>query len=237
MGKSQKQLPLDSKENCRIYLCRIISSCELCMDKLKKYNNQIKSDLEKYSQSNVVPYDIYSEHTDKTYNVITYLVNLLGDCQKTSISYFKYRQEINKRIKRGYLEIPLVEISEETTELINEFNKMRNWLNHVPESLLIAETELVKDGKMHFPMNPVEIAHYENVTFEYFEHLYLSNDEFYNNARQIIQAAKRDYSLIMETRITYPRVFLSKPLGVEKSEASKTSAQIQGLHAELDSNS
>ena len=36
MGKNQKQFPLDSKENCRIYLCRIISSCELCMDKLKK---------------------------------------------------------------------------------------------------------------------------------------------------------------------------------------------------------
>lgn len=234
MKENKKQFPLDSKENCCVYLCRIISSCELCMDKLKEYNKQIRLDLEKYSQGSLIPYDIYSEHTDKTYNVISYLVNLLGDCQKTSISYFKYRKEISKRIKRGCLDISLVEISQETTELMNEFNKMRNWLNHTPESLLIAEMELVKEGKMYFPMDPVEIAHYDNVTYEYFEHLYLSNDEFYKNARKIIQIAKRDYSLLMGKSIDYPRVYLSKPLGVEKSNASKMSAQIQGLQGELD---
>lgn len=231
---NKKQFPLDSKENCCVYLCRIISSCELCMDKLKDYNQQIKSDLEKYSKDDLIPYNIYSEHTDKAYNVISYLVNLLGDCQKTSISYYKYRKEISKRIKRGNSDIPLVEISQETTELMNEFNKKRNWLNHTPESLLIAEMELVKEGKMYFPMDPVEIGHYNNVTYEYFEHLYLSNNEFYKNSRQIIQVAKRDYSLLMGKSIEYPRVYLTKPLGVDKSEASKKSAKIQGLQSELD---
>lgn len=231
---NKKQFPLDSKENCCVYLCRIISSCELCMDKLKDYNQQIKSDLEKYSKDDLIPYNIYSEHTDKAYNVISYLVNLLGDCQKTSISYYKYRKEISKRIKRGNSDVPLVEISQETTELMNEFNKKRNWLNHTPESLLIAEMELVKEGKMYFPMDPVEIGHYNNVTYEYFEHLYLSNNEFYKNSRQIIQVAKRDYSLLMGKSIEYPRVYLTKPLGVDKSEASKKSAKIQGLQSELD---
>ena len=231
---NKKQFPLDSKENCCVYLCRIISSCELCMDKLKDYNQQIKSDLEKYSKDDLIPYNIYSEHTDKAYNVISYLVNLLGDCQKTSISYYKYRKEISKRLKRGNSDIPLVEISQETTELMNEFNKKRNWLNHTPESLLIAEMELVKEGKMYFPMDPVEIGHYNNVTYEYFEHLYLSNNEFYKNSRQIIQVAKRDYSLLMGKSIEYPRVYLTKPLGVDKSEASKKSAKIQGLQSELD---
>lgn len=231
---NKKQFPLDSKDNCCVYLCRIISSCELCMDKLKDYNQQIKSDLEKYSKDDLIPYNIYSEHTDKAYNVISYLVNLLGDCQKTSISYYKYRKEISKRIKRGNSDIPLVEISQETTELMNEFNKKRNWLNHTPESLLIAEMELVKEGKMYFPMDPVEIGHYNNVTYEYFEHLYLSNNEFYKNSRQIIQVAKRDYSLLMGKSIEYPRVYLTKPLGVDKSEASKKSAKIQGLQSELD---
>ena len=231
---NKKQFPLDSKENCCVYLCRIISSCELCMDKLKDYNQQIKSDLDKYSKDDLIPYNICSEHTDKAYNVISYLVNLLGDCQKTSISYYKYRKEISKRIKRGNSDIPLVEISQETTELMNEFNKKRNWLNHTPESLLIAEMELVKEGKMYFPMDPVEITHYYNVTYEYFEHLYLSNNEFYKNSRQIIQVAKRDYSLLMGKSIEYPRVYLTKPLGVDKSEASKKSAKIQGLQSELD---
>lgn len=80
MGKEKKQFPLDSKENCCIYLCRIISSCELCMDRLKKYNAQIKDELEKSNHAEVISDDIYGELCDKTYNVMCYLLNLLGDC-------------------------------------------------------------------------------------------------------------------------------------------------------------
>lgn len=36
MGKKEdKQFPLTSKDNCAIYLNRIVSSCEICMDRLK----------------------------------------------------------------------------------------------------------------------------------------------------------------------------------------------------------
>ena len=81
MGKEKKQFPLDSKANCCIYLCRIISSCELCMDKFKRYNAQTKSEIEKYDHSEVISYDTYGELCDKTYNVMSYLLNLLGDGQ------------------------------------------------------------------------------------------------------------------------------------------------------------
>ena len=173
MGKEKKQFPLDSKENCCMYLCRIISSCELCMDKFKKYNAQAKNEIEKNIHAEVISYDTYSELCDKTYNVMSYLLNLLGDCQTTSISYFKYRQQIQKRINRGNVDIPLAAIPPDVLELISEFNKMRNWQNHIPESLLIAEMDMVQNGTMEFPMNPVEITHYQFVTYEYFEHLYL----------------------------------------------------------------
>jgi len=234
MGKEKKQFPLDSKENCCIYLCRIISSCELCMDRLKKYNAQTKSELEKYSQVDVVPYDIYSELCDKTYNILSYLLNLLGDSQNSSISYFKYRQQIQKRINHGNLDIPLSEIEDDISDMMSEFNKMRNWQNHIPESLLIAEVAQMRAGKSDFPMNPVEIMQYKYVTYEYFEHLYLSNAEFHKNARQIIQAAKQDYSLLMGQSITYPRVFSDKPLGIEKSYPAESSAKVQGLSAKKD---
>ena len=36
MGKKEdKQFPLTNKKNCAVYLNRIISSCERCMDRLK----------------------------------------------------------------------------------------------------------------------------------------------------------------------------------------------------------
>ena len=60
MKENKKQFPLDSKANCCIYLCRIISSCEICMDRLKEYNNKLKTDLEKYSQGDLIPHDIYN---------------------------------------------------------------------------------------------------------------------------------------------------------------------------------
>lgn len=234
MGKEKKQFPLDSKENCCMYLCRIISSCELCMDKFKKYNAQAKNEIEKNIHAEVISYDTYSELCDKTYNVMSYLLNLLGDCQTTSISYFKYRQQIQKRINRGNVDIPLAAIPPDVLELISEFNKMRNWQNHIPESLLIAEMDMVQNGTMEFPMNPVEITHYQFVTYEYFEHLYLSNITFCENARKIIQAAKRDYSLLMRESIMYPRIYSDKPLGVEKSAPTDVSAQVQGLHTKSD---
>lgn len=234
MGKDKKQFPLDNKNNCCVYLCRIISSCELCMDKLKKYNKQTEIELRKYSPKDNISYETYSEFADKTYNVISYLLNLLGDCQVSSISYFKYRQQIQKRIKRGNVDIPLTPIKDEISGMLSEFNKMRNWLNHVPESLLISEMDMVRDGTIQLPMNPMEITHYENVTYQYFEHLHLSNVQFYNNARQIIQTAKRDYSLLMGASIVYPRVVVSKPLGIDKSIPSKISAKVQGLRSEED---
>ena len=79
MGKNKKQFPLDSKDICRIYLCRIVSSCELCMDKLEKYNKQTELELEKHSDKDLIPYETYSELSDKSYNIISYLLNLLGD--------------------------------------------------------------------------------------------------------------------------------------------------------------
>ena len=51
--KDKKQFPLTSKENCAIYLCRIISSCELCMDRYKIYNKEAKLILEQYEAMNL----------------------------------------------------------------------------------------------------------------------------------------------------------------------------------------
>lgn len=229
MGKKEKQFSLTSKKNCCIYLMRIISSCELGMDKLKDYNKQLKKQVESYRGAKLVPWKLYGEMTDKSYNVIGYLVNLLGDSQASSISYFKYRSYIKKQVDRGNNDIPLYIASEKMEELLKEFNKKRNWLNHVPESLLVAEMSEVDSGNMEFSMDPVEIVHYNYVTFEKFEHLYLSNVEFYEDARSLIQVAKREYSMLMGKTVKYPRTYTNKPDGMERTRAVIKSAKIQGI--------
>jgi hypothetical protein len=204
------------------------------MDRFKKYNSEAREVLNRQRGSDTISSDVYTDLCDKTYNVMCYLLNLLGDSQKSSISYYKYRNQIQKRINSGNTDIQLYAIPDEVSEIIGDFNKMRNWLNHIPESLLVAEMELVDNGSMKFPLNPVDIMHYNSVTYEYFEHLYLSNSEFCVNARKIIQAAKKDYSLLMGKSISYPRVYTNKPLGIDKSLPTMQSAKVQGLKSERD---
>ena len=58
MGKKEdKQFPLTNKKNCAVYLNRIISSCERCMDRFKKYNVEGNKLLVEYMGKDVVPHD------------------------------------------------------------------------------------------------------------------------------------------------------------------------------------
>lgn len=233
MGKKeQKQFQLDNKENCCIYLLRIITTAEKCLMKLKKYNLQTQKVLDEYADKNAttVPYDIYSEFVDKTSNVISYLLNVIGDAQGVSISYFKYRQQAKKLMDRQVEGISILAFTDELTELISEFNKMRNWQNHIPESLLISEETLVKQGIAYEqPRNPIEIYLYNDVTYEYFKDLYDNNVGFYDAARKLVQAAKRDYGCLIGEQVTVQRIYLDNPIGVAQLDAAKMSAKIQGI--------
>ena len=228
-SKELKQFPLSSKQNCIVYLYKIITSSELCMDTFKEYNKETKRILDKYKNQSLIPAKIYQEVCNKTYNIVSYILNLLGDAQTSSISYFKYRNQIQKRIKKGLTDIPINDLSDDVNSLIAEFNRTRNWLNHVPESLLVAEMDLINQENADISFDPVIIIHHNYATFEYFEHLYLSNIEFYQQARKIIQAAKKDYALLMGKSITYRRIYTDKPYDISRAEAAKKSAKIQGL--------
>lgn len=230
MGKEDKQFPLTSKYNCTIYLNRIISSCEICMDRLKKYNTEGKELLEEYSGKSIVPHEVYAEMLDKTSNVMDYLLNLLGDAQTSSISYFKFRSYISKH---PVADVTLTPLEEQIQELLKDFNRIRNWQNHVPESLLIAEMEQVKAGKMNFPMDPVDIIVHKNVSYNYFKDMIETNISFYNSARKIIQRAKRDYRNIYGKSVTYNRVCVDQPLDFDKSIPTKKSAKVQGIKGNI----
>ena len=52
---------------------------------------------------------------------------------------------------------------------------------------------------------------------------------FCSGARKIIQAAKRDYALLLEETVLYPRIYSDVPRTVTGFKAAKMSARIQGL--------
>lgn len=199
------------------------------MDRYKIYNEETKEILSKYNETDKIPIDVYSDFNDKTSSVMCYLLNLLGDCQSTSISYFKFRKQAQRLINKGVEDIKITSHNDEIKEILSQFNKLRNWQNHISESLLVSEVELMEKKKLILPRDLMTIVHYKYVSFEYFMDLYRQNINFCNMARKIIQAAKKDYSLLMGSRILYPRVYIDEPLSFKKGEPTEMSAKIQGI--------
>lgn len=228
--KELKQFPLTNKTNCIIYLQRIIATSELCLFKLKGYNKNTNSILQQYKKNEKIPHDIYEAEKDKTSNVICYLLNILGDAQSTSISYFKFRKQVMKSAKKGDEDIQFTPFSDEIQDLISDFNRMRNWMNHIPESLLTSEIELIREGKF-FPhtKNPIELNINQFVTYEYLQDLYNENIGFYEAARKLVQMCKKDYSLLIGESVKITKVFHEKPAGIEYLEVGKMSADVQGI--------
>lgn len=228
--KELKQFPLTSKTNCIIYLQRIIATSELCLFKLKGYNESTYNLLQKYRKNEKIPHEVYAAEKDKTSNVICYLLNILGDAQLTSISYFKFRKQVIKLAKKGDEEIEFTPFSDDIQELISDFNRMRNWQNHIPESLLTSEIELIREGKFFpHPKNPIELNISQFVTYEYMEDLYNENVGFYRAARKLVQMCKKDYSLLIGESVKITKVFHEKPVGLEFLEVGKMSANVQGI--------
>lgn len=232
--KEMKQFFLIDKVSCTIYLQRIIATTELCLERLKRYNKETQQLLDKYSKNDKIPYLFYLDHKDRTSNVISYLLNILGDSQKTSISYFKYRKQVEGLVKKGVEGISYTPFPDEIKELIQEFNKMRNWGNHIPESLLISEIEMIKEGKyLPHTKNPIQLNEYKYVSYEYMNDLYTSNHGFYEAARKLAQYCKKDYSLLIDESMRITRVYIEKPLDVNSLEFVKLSSKIQGIKGEF----
>ena len=124
-NKEKKQFQLTDKKSCIIYLYKIITSSEICIDTLKRYNIETEKTLKKYKENDLIPIEVYQDICHKTYNVMEYILNLLGDAQTASISYFKYRSLIQKRINRGITDIQFNPHNDEMKSLLSEFNKMR----------------------------------------------------------------------------------------------------------------
>lgn len=236
--KELKQFPLTNKTNCIIYLQRIIATSELCLFKLKSYNENTYTILQEYKTNEKIPHDIYTAEKDKTSNVICYLLNILGDAQSTSISYFKYRKQVMKLAKKGDEDIQFTPFSDEIQDLISDFNRMRNWQNHIPESLLTSEIELIREGKFFsHSKNPIELNINQFVTYGYMQDLYNENIGFYKAARKLVQMCKKDYSLLIGESVKITKVFHEKPVGIEFLEVSKMSADVQGIKGKQNTSS
>ncbi len=239
-----KQFKLEEKIDFTVYLQELIARTDISLLKLKKYLDEleteiveIKKDIEKCGRKNEFNYERYSRYVDLIDSPTSYLLNLIGDQQKTSISYAKFRSLIDKRKKRGSLNVEVRDIDEEIEYYLTDLNRMRNWYNHVPESLLLSEISMIREGKLNgHNINPVQVSYFQICELDVIEDLFETSTNFYNVCRKIHQSMKKDYSSIIGESVKIQRVFIEKPKSMKYFEASKLSADVQGIKGTWDAN-
>ncbi|MGJ4851074.1 hypothetical protein ACH6CV_12575 [Bacillota bacterium Meth-B3] len=230
--KAEKQFALKDKENCKIYLRKIITTAVLCFRSLERFIENGRSTLEscKTSGTNTISYLVYSDMLRQFNSVEVYLLNIFGDLQESSVSYIKYRQLIKKMLKKGTAALQLVELTDEEEETLVHFNRTRNWVNHIPESMLVAEQDLISKGiAAPESTNPIEVYFYNHCTVEYFEDLVNSYSRLYDAATMLLNAAHRDYDALLGQKSEIKRVFIDDIRDIQHLEAAKKSASVQGL--------
>lgn len=101
-NKEKKQFQLTDKKSCIIYLYKIITSSEICIDTLKRYNIETEKTLKKYKENDLIPIEVYQDICHKTYNVQKYCEldqESLKLLRKTSEEYGYSARVIHKLLR------------------------------------------------------------------------------------------------------------------------------------------
>lgn len=228
--KELKQFSLNSKSECIIYLQNIIAVGVRGLDKHIRYVKELTNIVNEYQLGQNVPYERYSDIQSKISSVESYLLNLYGDGQSSSISYFKFKKLVERLGKKEDMEIEYYIMNEQEQKVLNHFNLSRNWNNHIPESLLTSEIELIKQGKADgHSKNPIIVYFKNYVTYEYILDLLETSENFQQRARMMLQCAKKDYSLLIGESVRVQKKYLDVARDLKDMEATKLSAKVQGL--------
>jgi len=204
MSNNFKSYNLDNKENFIIYLRGLIIMTHKHISVYKRYVDELdkyikENEYDKIKTACIDPF-IYFEYKDKMDGVLAYLLNLIGDETKTAMSYRKFRNFAKKRQSKG-LELDLTELSEEIKFILNEFNNLRNWSLHVPESLFTAQFEIAKKyGLEKNSMNTsstIIIPEFSTYEAEWLVDLLKEHKNIYSGSRKVFQQMKKDYSLLV----------------------------------------
>ena len=228
--REKKQFPIKDIDTCKIYLRKIITVAESCRYSMECYlkEGDISLAQMKEKKTTVVPYLAYSDVLRKLFGVESYVLNVFGDLQVSSVSYMKFRKQVEKLESNG-IHIGLPELSEDASEALKGFNKARNFENHIPESVLVAEQEMIAEGiAIPETEDPLEVYLPAAVTLDYFEDLVTEYRKLYDGVKLLIDSAMKDYNALYGKNIELKIVFTDSIVGTSRLEVGKRAAKAQG---------
>lgn len=227
--RALKQFILSEKEDYIIYLQNIIIMAVKCLERHKGYLQELQFIMEKNRDCDKISYEIYSNIEGRLVYEESYMLNLFGDHQKSSVSYIKFRDLLTKYAQKEN-SINLYNFTDEENNILKRFNLLRNWNNHIPESLLTADLEMIKSGMSSvYLRNPIQVPIYNYVQYKYLESLFISSSSLHTDAKKMLQCAKKDYSLLINEHVRVYKISIDEPRDMKDCLAVNMSAKIQGL--------
>jgi len=189
-----KHFKFKEKADYIFYLAELITDLIQKKDRLERYGNEIQLILKNNPNAKIIQSEIYETISDKVNRVFQYLFNLIGDESKKAVSYRKYRKILFKA--RTNLKISISQLPQNEAEILGEFNQLRNWGLHIPESLFLQKKAFAKmDSQFiltHKKVIPIP-------TYDYFEIKFLKEmgrevKEVLDASNIILERMKDDYS-------------------------------------------
>ncbi|OAH53098.1 hypothetical protein AWH48_12130 [Domibacillus aminovorans] len=147
MSNQYKKFVLNDKVDFLVYLRQLIIVSTKCLKKYDLYVKQLEEKIEELElnkrPNRKIDSEIYEEFNDKMQRNSNQLLNIFGDLQPDSMSYYKFRKILLKR--NIEVKETLGDLSKELWKNLKDVNIARNWGMHEPESLLNAHLENIKE--------------------------------------------------------------------------------------------
>ena len=192
-----KNFKFHEKSDYVFYLAELITDLIQKKDRLERYGDEIELVLKDNPDAKLIQSEIYETISDKVNRVFQYLFNLIGDESKKAVSYRKYRKILYK--DRTSLKITINELPNNESEILGEFNKLRNWGLHIPESLFLQKKAFLKINSNFILTNKkiIPIPTYDYFEFKYLMEMGREVQEVLDASNLILERMKNDYSVLI----------------------------------------
>lgn len=196
MDKSKSYKFID-KTDYIFYLSEIIIDVINKKERIESCLEEVNSILRDNPKAKIIESGLYDSISDTIIRPLQYLFNLLGDESKHAVSYKKFRKQLFS--KRSFLGIELEQLNEDEKKILEEFNQLRNWGLHIPESIY-SEKKVFFKMNSDFIMenkNKIIIPKYENFEIKFLENFKNETGDVLIEIEKILSRMKDDYRILI----------------------------------------
>jgi hypothetical protein len=196
MQKS-KSYKFEDKTDYIFYLSEIIIDLIQRKERIELCLKEANSILINNPSAKLINSNLYDSISDTIIRPLQYIFNLLGDESKQAVSYKKFRKLLF--VKRNILGIDLNPLSDEENRILNEFNLLRNWSLHIPESIYTEKKTFFKINSDFIieNKNKIIIPKYENFEIKFLENFKKEMGDVLIEIEKILSRMKDDYRIII----------------------------------------